>query len=279
MSLNRAPAESRLLQAVLELVHVGIREAVALGLAEPDAVDDRGVVETVGDDRVVFAEQRLEHAAIGVETGREHDCVRLAQVLGDRLFEFAMQRLRAADEAHRSHAEAELVHRATRRRDDVGVVGETQVIVGAEVDRIACALRGRDMDAPALRPGQEPLAFREARRLDVVERGADMGEKRVGHEPSRFDGWEWVSLAARIARCYCWSWICRNMRPVCVAPMRLRRRLRATINCVESETKLGWPDEQVCVLRILSAPSLRRIESQAVKGAGKYFQRKSRVTR
>ena len=55
-----------------------------------------------------FVEQRLEHAAIGVETGGEHDRVVLAQVLGDRLFELAMQRLRAADEAHRGHAEAEL---------------------------------------------------------------------------------------------------------------------------------------------------------------------------
>ena len=151
-----------LLQAVLELVHVRIGEAVALRLAEPHAVDDRGVVEAVGNDRVLFAEQRLEHAAIGVETGREHDRVRLAQVLGDRLFELTMQRLRAADEAHRGHAEAELVHGAARRRDDVGVIGEAEVIVGAEIDRIARALRGRDMDAPALRPGQQPLAFCQA---------------------------------------------------------------------------------------------------------------------
>ena len=145
------------------------------------------MVEAVGDDRVLFPEQRLEHSAIGVETGGEHDRVVLAQVLGDRLLELAMQRLRAADEAHRSHAEAELVHGAARRRDDVRMIGEAEVIVGAEIDRFARALRGRDTDAPALRPGQQPLAFREARRLDLVEGRADVVEKGVGHKPPRFD--------------------------------------------------------------------------------------------
>ena len=95
-----------------------------------------------------------------------------------------MQRLRAADEAHRSHAEAELVHRAARRRDDVRVIGEAEVIVGAEIDRFARALRRRDMDAPALRPGQEPLALCESRRVNLVEGGADVVEKGVGHSGS-----------------------------------------------------------------------------------------------
>ena len=128
-----------------------------------------------------FIEQRLEHAAIGVETGGEHDRVRLAQVPGDRLLELAMQSLRSADEAHRSHAEAELVHGASRRRDDVRVIGEAEIIVGAEIDRFARALRGCDTDAPALRPGQQPLAFCQALGLDVVERGADVVEKGFGH--------------------------------------------------------------------------------------------------
>ena len=50
--------------------------------------------------------------------------------------------------------------------------------------RITRALRGCDMDAPTLRPGQEPLPFREARRLDVVEGGADVVEEGVGHSAS-----------------------------------------------------------------------------------------------
>ena len=82
-----------LLQPRLQFVHVGIGEAIALRLAQPDAVDDRGVVERIGDDRVGLFEQRLEHAAVGVEAGREQDRVVLAEMRGDRELELAMQGL------------------------------------------------------------------------------------------------------------------------------------------------------------------------------------------
>ena len=141
--------------------------------------------KAVGDDRVGFVEQRLEHAAIGVETGGEHDRVVLAEVFGDRLFELAMQRLRAADEAHRGHAEAEFVHRALGRRDDIGMVGEAEVIVGAEVDGFARAFRPGDADPPALRSVEQAFALQQALRLDVVEGRAHVVEKGCGHSGSR----------------------------------------------------------------------------------------------
>ena len=141
----------RLLQPVLQLVHVGIGEAIAARLGKPHAVDDRGVVEAVGDDRVGLVEQRLEHAAVGVEAGGEDDRIILAEVPGDRQFELAMQRLRAADEAHRGHAEAELVHRALGGGDHLRMAGETEIVVGAEVEGLAGAVVLGDVDAPALR--------------------------------------------------------------------------------------------------------------------------------
>ena len=171
----------RLLEAVLELVHIRVGEAIAFGLREADAVDDRGVVEAVGNDCVGFVEQRLEHAAVGVETGGEDDRVLLAEVAGDRMLELAMERLRAADEAHGRHAEAELVHCVLRRGDHLGMIGEAEVIVGAEIDRFARALRRSDPDPPALRPSQQALALEEARPLDVVEGRADVAQESFRH--------------------------------------------------------------------------------------------------
>ncbi len=129
----------RLLQLRLQLVHVGIGEAVALRLAEANAVDDGGVVQRVGDDGVLRAEQRLEHAAIGVEAGGEEDGVVLAEPAGDALLQLAVQRLRAADEAHRGHAEAELVERRARGGDHLGMVGEAEIVVGAKIEQLALA--------------------------------------------------------------------------------------------------------------------------------------------
>ena len=133
------------------------------------------MIEAVGNDRVVLVHERLEHAAVGVETGGEHDRVVLAEVFRDRQLELAMQRLRAADEADRGHAEAEFVHRPRRGGDDVRVVGEAEIIVGAKIERLARAVLRSDADPPALRPRQQALALREARRLDVVEGPAEMG--------------------------------------------------------------------------------------------------------
>ena len=70
MSLKRAPAS-----ASLEVGHVAVRVAEALRLAETDAVDDRGVVERVGDDRVVGPEKRLEDASVRVEARAEENAV------------------------------------------------------------------------------------------------------------------------------------------------------------------------------------------------------------
>ena len=61
------------------------------------------------------------------------------------LFELLVDALRAADEAHGGHAVAEAIERAMRGFADGRVVGEAEVVVGAEVDDLAVA--GAD-DAP-----------------------------------------------------------------------------------------------------------------------------------
>jgi hypothetical protein len=73
----------------LQVGQVAVLVAVALGLAEPHAVDDAGVVELVADDGVLGAEQGFEQAAVGVEAGRVEDGVLGAEELADRLFEAA----------------------------------------------------------------------------------------------------------------------------------------------------------------------------------------------
>ena len=102
------------LQLLLQIGHVAVGVAEALGLAQADAVDDRGVVQRVGDDRVLFAQQRFEQAAVGVEAGGVEDGVLGAEEFGDLRFQLLVQVLRAADEAHRGHAEAVRVQRVLR---------------------------------------------------------------------------------------------------------------------------------------------------------------------
>ena len=88
------------LQAFLQLGHVGIGIAIALGLAETHTVNDRGMIERIADDGILFGEERFEHAAIGIEAGGIENGVLGLEVIGDGGLQFLMDVLRAADKTH-----------------------------------------------------------------------------------------------------------------------------------------------------------------------------------
>ena len=154
-----------LLQLGLQIGHVRVGEAVALGLAQPNAVDDRGVVQAVRDDGVLGPEQRLEDAAVGVEGGGEQDGVLEAEIVGDGLFELLVDLERAADEAHRGGAGAPFLLRPDAGLDDALVAGEAEVVVGAEVQDVAAA----DLDHRPLAGGDHPFRLGQALGVDVGE--------------------------------------------------------------------------------------------------------------
>ena len=100
---------------LFELGEIAVGVAQAPRFAQPDAVDDAGVVERVGDDGVLLAEHRLEQAAVRVPAGRIEDGVFGAEEARQRGFELLVHRLRAADETHRGHAVAVPIDGAMRR--------------------------------------------------------------------------------------------------------------------------------------------------------------------
>ncbi|MBA7612093.1 hypothetical protein ES703_19327 [subsurface metagenome] len=55
---------------------------VSLGLAEADAVDDRGMIELVGDDGVFSSDKGFKDSAIGVKTGYIEDGIFGLEELG-----------------------------------------------------------------------------------------------------------------------------------------------------------------------------------------------------
>ena len=143
------------------------------------------MVEAVGDDGVVFAEQGFEQAAIGIEAGGEEDGVVLAEIAGDRLLELAVKVERAADEADRGHAEAVGVERGCGGGDDLGMIGEAEIIVGAEVDHLPAVL---EPDAAALRGGDLALALHQPGGVDVAQGLGQVVEKTGLHEAILQDG-------------------------------------------------------------------------------------------
>ena len=167
------PRAGGLLQLRLQVVHVGVRVAVAGRLAQADAVDDRRVVERVGEHRVAFLQQRLEQAAVGVEAGGVEDGVVGAQKARQRLLQPLVQVLRAADEAHGRQPEAVRAQRLGRRVDHRRIAGQSQVVVGAEVEhfRVRSHLARSYPDGHALRRGDDALVLVQAGVPDLLQGG------------------------------------------------------------------------------------------------------------
>ena len=123
----------RLDEPRLELAEVAVRVPESRGLAEPDPVDDRRVVEGVRDDGIIWSEQRLEEPAVRVEARAEQDRVVGAEKRRQPFLELLVQRLCPADEPHRRHSESPALERVAGRLDDRRVVGEPEIVVGAKV--------------------------------------------------------------------------------------------------------------------------------------------------
>ncbi|MNN11252.1 hypothetical protein D3C81_1242050 [compost metagenome] len=77
-----------------------------------------------------------------------------------------MQVLGAADEAHRGHAEAVAVQRVLGGLDQVRVVGQAQVVVGAEIQHRAAVVQG---DFRRLRAGDDAFGLEQPLRADGVQ--------------------------------------------------------------------------------------------------------------
>ena len=166
------------LQLRFQVGHVAVGVAEALGLAQADAVDDRGVVECVGDDRVVLAQQRLVQAAVGIEAGGVEDGVLGAEELRDLRFQLLVQVLRAADEAHAGHAEAVGIQRLLGGGDYLGVIRQAQVVVGAEVEHLAPTLQ---LDLGRLRRNDDALGLEQALLADGGQLGGVAVFGGIGH--------------------------------------------------------------------------------------------------
>ena len=83
-----------------------------------------------------------------------------------------------ADEAHGSHAIAVELKPAAGCLNDAGMIGQTQIIVGAEIQHAALC----DLNLRLLRAQQPPLGFIQAFRTNVGQLlGGDLIQRRVSH--------------------------------------------------------------------------------------------------
>ena len=84
-------------------------------------------------------QKRFEQAAVGIEAGRVKYGVFFFQETRQGAFELLVQILRAADEPNRGKPVAESLQAIRRCLDNGRMIGQAQVIVGAEIDDFCAA--------------------------------------------------------------------------------------------------------------------------------------------
>ena len=143
-------------QAVFQFGHVAVGIAVTFSLAKTNPVDNRSVVQGIGNDSVLISEKRFEHTAVGIEAGRVQNSVFRPEEFGDLAFQFLVQVLGTADETDRTHAIASFVHGFLGGSNQTRAVGQAQVVVGAEVQNFLTAVH---FDVRALRGDDHTFVF------------------------------------------------------------------------------------------------------------------------
>ena len=99
-----------------------MREDLDFRTTQAAAVDDARVVELVGDDDVVLAEDRRNRARVGRETALKHDDRFGLLELGKPALQLHVQVDRAGNRPNRSRADAEAARRLERASRSRGCV-------------------------------------------------------------------------------------------------------------------------------------------------------------
>ncbi len=147
------------------------------GAGEDAGVDQRGVVETIGDDERVAPRERGDETEVGHVAGREQERPRCTGEFRETLFEFAVHRHVPGNEMRGPRPDAAAGDAARHGLGQPRVGGETQVVVGAEVDPRA---GGRGDHRPLGRGQLDALAVEILR----VPAGEALGEFRQEAHPA-----------------------------------------------------------------------------------------------
>ena len=165
------------MQQFLAVGHVLVAEDLDCGPRQARAVDDAGVVQLVGEDEVLFAEDGADRAGVGREAALE-DHAGLDILEARNLFlELHVDAHGSGDGAHRARAHAEGARGGDGRLNQLGVVGQAEIVVAGQVDDLAPVVVA---DRGLLVVENAQLEVR-ALGAKFVEHGGEMGKLGAGH--------------------------------------------------------------------------------------------------
>ncbi len=126
-----------LLQNPFELVEVGMHIALHLTQAQPAPVDYRRVIFLVGDDDIVAPYQRRNRPEIRLHAGGKHERRILAHKRGETFLKLMVKLERAIQKSASRAGRTEFFEPLSCSLPDLGMHGQTKIVVGTYHDQFA----------------------------------------------------------------------------------------------------------------------------------------------
>ena len=128
-------------QLLFGVRHIFVAENQDLRSRQPRSIDDRRMVQLIGDDEIFLAQQRRNRSRIRRESRLKHHARFHVLEARDLLFQLHVQRHRPGNRAHRARSHAVLLRRLQRRFAQLGMRRQPQVIVRRQVDHLLAVER------------------------------------------------------------------------------------------------------------------------------------------
>ena len=122
---------------------VFVAEYQNLGARETATINDRGVVELVGNNEIVFPQQRRNGSCVGGEARLKDDAGFDVLEASDFFFQLHVNLHRACDGAHGSGANTVFARGFQCGFTEFGVRGQAEVVVRSQIDHLL-AVKGAD---------------------------------------------------------------------------------------------------------------------------------------
>ena len=162
-------------QPLFGLGDILVLEYQNLGAGQARAVDDRSMVQLVGDDEIFFAQHRRHRARVGRESGLEDHAGFNILEARDFFFQLHVDLHGAGNGAHRARSHAILAGGFERRLAQLGMRGQAEIIVRRKVDDFL-AVEGADGSLLVVEHAQAEM---RALGLELVELVGEI-RKRIG---------------------------------------------------------------------------------------------------
>jgi hypothetical protein len=102
------------------------------GTTQQGRIQQRGMIKAILENTVTTPEQGCHHPQVGTVAAGKQQCPRPLHEISELLFQCMMGTAVTGNQVRRAAATTELIHSTVKRGNDIGMIGQSQIVIAAE---------------------------------------------------------------------------------------------------------------------------------------------------